>query len=142
MEAYIDPDDYWQAVVAQRRAAPDAFGVIEIGPLRGNMALIPEEIEEYAKNAYILFNTERPSEPAWESYPNKHLWRDTVTTWERNPRALPANGMEESVAQVFAVAEQLRQLQAQMVAVVPVPELPPVVEATTETPSTEKKGKK
>lgn len=67
----------------------------------------PEQIEEYAENAYKLFSDQTNNSLPWADFPRKHIWRDLVTTWEREPNAAPANEMEGSVATVFQIAAEI-----------------------------------
>lgn len=96
---------------------------------RKTMSLGPTEIEEYAANAYKLFAEQTNTAASWESVPNKHVWRDCVTTWERHPRAIPSGAMEECVALVFQIAADVEKAKTATV------EAPPEVAPVEEPPA-------
>jgi hypothetical protein len=102
----IDP--YWE--VAKHKAHPDAIGVVRIGATK-QMALGPDQIEEYAENAYKLCADRINEAMPWAEYRAQHLWRDLVTTWERHPDAKPANLMEECVVLVFQLARRVDEIK-------------------------------
>jgi len=63
-----------------------------------------EENEMIAEAAYARFRADHdPSLPEWAAYQPKHIWRDLVQTFERNPRShiAIANPMEQCVSDVL-----------------------------------------
>lgn len=67
-----------------------------------------EENEMIAQAAYMIYRLEHdPSLPEWAVYQPKHIWRDLVQTFERNPRShiAIANPMEQCVSDVIKTKE-------------------------------------
>lgn len=57
-----------------------------------------EENEQLAEAAYNLWRDAHPSDPSWEAFAPKHLYRDLVLTYQRKPHIkLIPNEMEQCV---------------------------------------------
>jgi len=94
-----------------------------------------EENERLAEQAYNQFRANHDATlPVWSEYAPKHIWRDLVETFARNPRShvAVANPMEQCVSEVL-----LAKAEGTIPASASIPE--PVVEPVKPKPAKAKK---